>query len=172
MGAVSYDVMSMYPTMINIHNISTETVNCNCCRDNPQYVNDDVMKEINNYLLSDDNESKKREPREWHYWICRRRGKLADVMKSLMERKVTAKKSGQKLQEKAIKIFMNSGYGCFGQAYFAYQDPRVAELTTAYGRCTLKTLEKFVGGKDNVLYGDTDSLYLPSENDAIITEAD
>ena len=43
------------------------------------------------------------------------------------------------------------------------------ELTTAYGRYTLKHLENFVG-KDKVLYGDTDSIYLASENDNLIPE--
>jgi DNA polymerase elongation subunit (family B) len=51
-----------------------------------------------------------------------------------------------------------------------YQDPRVAELITAFGQSTLKYLENFAG-KENVLYGDTDSIYLKSENDAIISEA-
>jgi hypothetical protein len=52
-------------------------------------------------------------------------------MANLMERKRQYKKSGEKLKEKAIKILMNSGYGCFGNTYFEYRDPRVAELITA-----------------------------------------
>lgn len=91
-------------------------------------------------------------------------------MKDLIQRKIQYKESGLKLKEKAMKILMNSGYGGFGSAYFEYQDPRVAELITAFGQYTLKSLEIFVG-KDNVLYGDTDSIYLVGANDNIIAEA-
>ena len=92
------------------------------------------------------------------------------MMKGLIAKKIDYKAQGQRLKEKAIKLLINSGYGCFGYSYFDYQDPRVAELTTAFGRYTLKHLEKFVG-KENVLYGDTDSLYIREENDAIVAEA-
>jgi DNA polymerase elongation subunit (family B) len=172
--AVSYDVSSMYPTMSNIHNISTETINCGCCdpNDRETRVDDKVMLEINDYVTDEKNKAKNNEPRPWHYWICKReRGKLADVMKNLTAKKLAAKESGNKLQEKAIKIFMNSGYGCFGQSYFSYLDPRVAELITSFGRYTLKQLFESVGGEDKVLYGDTDSIYLPFENGAIVSKA-
>ena len=87
-----------------------------------------------------------------------------------MSAKYNTKKKGLKLKEKAVKILANSGYGCFGNAYFEYQDPRVAELITAYGQYTLKSLVNFVG-KEKVLYGDTDSIYLVGANDDIITVA-
>jgi DNA polymerase elongation subunit (family B) len=164
LGAVSYDVVSMYPTMINVKNISTETINCDCCCDiSEARVPDEVMQSINDYLTS--------KKRPWHYWICqKRRGKLSDVMADLIKRKKEYKRSGQKLKEKAIKILMNSGYGCFGNAYFDYQDPRVAELITAYGQYTIRGFAESVGD-ENVIYGDTDSIYLASKNDTLIAEA-
>jgi DNA polymerase elongation subunit (family B) len=91
-------------------------------------------------------------------------------MKDLIQSKITYKEAGVKLKEKAMKILMNSGYGGFGNAYFEYQDPRVAELITAFGQDTLKSLENFVG-KENVLYGDTDSIYLVGANDKIVAAA-
>jgi DNA polymerase elongation subunit (family B) len=54
--------------------------------------------------------------------------------------------------------------------YFEYQDPRVAELITAFSQYTLKPLETFVG-TENVLYGDTDSIYLVGANNKIVAEA-
>jgi DNA polymerase elongation subunit (family B) len=134
-NAICYDVASMYPSMINIHNISTETINCSCCKDDPNArIPSEVMENINAHIMDKKNEAKKQEPRPWHYWICQKqRGQLSDVMKYLIERKIEYKKSGQTLKEKALKILMNSGYGCFKQPYFDYQDPRVAELITAYG---------------------------------------
>jgi DNA polymerase elongation subunit (family B) len=172
LNAISYDVSSMYPTMANIYNISTETINCRCCESDPAArVPDEVMNDINDYLVEEDSKARKKEPRPWHYWICqKKRGLFADVMKDLVERKIRYKESGLKLKEKSVKILANSGYGCFGNGYFQYQDPRVAELITAFGQHTIKSLEKFVG-KGKVLYGDTDSIYLAGANDDIIPEA-
>jgi DNA polymerase elongation subunit (family B) len=90
-------------------------------------------------------------------------------MSNLMELKRTYKKSSQKLKEMAIKILMNSGYGCFGNLYFEYIDPRVAELITAFGQYTIKELEKYAGNK--MIYGDTDSIYLTSQDNEIIAKA-
>src|SRR5947209_13429945 len=54
LNAVSYDVSSMYPTMANIYNISTETVCCPCCANNPDAkIPNSVMNDINSYLLED-----------------------------------------------------------------------------------------------------------------------
>jgi DNA polymerase elongation subunit (family B) len=96
--------------------------------------------------------------------------KVCRYMKDLIQRKIQYKEAGLKLKEKAMKILMNSGYGGFGNAYFEYQDPRVAELITAFGQYTVKSLERFVG-KENVLYGDTDSIYLVGANNNIVVEA-
>ena len=90
-------------------------------------------------------------------------------MADLIKRKKKYKKLGQTLKEKALKILMNSGYGSFKQAYFHYQDPRVCELITAYGQYTLKGFANI--GEDKVIYGDTDSIYLTSKNEALVTEA-
>ena len=34
-NVITYDVGSMYPSMSNVHNISSETINCKCCEDDP-----------------------------------------------------------------------------------------------------------------------------------------
>jgi DNA polymerase elongation subunit (family B) len=91
-------------------------------------------------------------------------------MADLIKRKRAYKKSGQTLKEKALKILVNSGYGCFKQAYFDYLDPRVVELTTAFAQDTIKGYAKKIG-KENVIYGDTDSIYLACKNDALVAEA-
>ena len=38
-NVITYDVGSMYPTMSHVHNISSETINCNCCKDDPSCKN-------------------------------------------------------------------------------------------------------------------------------------
>ena len=142
LNAALYDVSSMYPTMIVRHNVSTNVINCDCCCDDQNArVPNEVMQLINDYAMDPKNKAKKQEPRPWHYWICRKnRGQLYEVMKNLMELKRQDKKSGQKLKEKATKILMNSGYGCFGNAYFEYSDLRVAELIMDTVNTRLKNL--------------------------------
>src|SRR5215469_11149475 len=62
------DIKGMYPTIAIEHNISFETVNCQCCQNDPEsQVPSEVMYEINNRLLQ-----LKKETRSKPYWICRR----------------------------------------------------------------------------------------------------
>ena len=57
------DVKSLYPSMIVAHNISFDTVNCECCKnDSDARVDDGIMNLINSNLTQEE----KRE----HYWIC------------------------------------------------------------------------------------------------------
>ncbi len=150
----TYDVSSMYPMMANVHNISSETINCICCENDPSArIPDEVMTLINDGL---------KEPRPYHYWICKqRRGIFAEVMRKLYEKKLEYKRLDMKLEEKAIKLLANSGYGTFGQPYFKYYDFRVAELITAFARHTLLGLKDFLQEKGlKVIYGDTDSLFV------------
>ena len=155
---ITYDVGSMYPTMCNVHNISSETINCDCCKENLNAkIPNDVMELINSDLIKDGYE-----PRPWHYGICKkRRGILSNIMDDLIRKKNEYKKHGLSLEEKAVKLFANSGYGTFGQVHFQYYDFRVAELITGFARHTILELEQLL--KDNglqILYGDTDSLFV------------
>ena len=75
------DVKGMYPTIAIEHNISFETVNCRCCKDNPDArIPTEVMDEINQRL------NKKELPsRTETYWICKLRkwcipNKIKDVL--------------------------------------------------------------------------------------------
>ena len=53
-NVITYDVGSMYPTMSHVHNISSETINCNCCKDDPAAkIPNDVMKMINDDLIAE-----------------------------------------------------------------------------------------------------------------------
>ena len=82
-----------------------------------------------------------------------------------MQKKEEYKAQGLTLKEKSIKLLMNSGYGTFGQVYFKYYDPRVAELITGFARYTLDSLVKFVyGNGGKILFGDTDSIFTAGDN--------
>lgn len=141
-----YDIMSMYPTQIDVNNLCPSTVNCKCHENDPSVrVPDRIMKLVNLGL---------EKPRPQHYWICPNRGILPDVMKNLVAEKQEYKLRKDKKMEKAIKLLMNSGYGSL-----KYIDFRVADLTTAFSRDTLSGLSdriKKLGGE--ILLGDTDSI--------------
>jgi DNA polymerase elongation subunit (family B) len=155
---VTYDIGSMYPTMGNVYNISSETINCDCCKGDPDAKIPAAVME----LINDDLVASGHEPRPWHYWICRkRRGIFSSIMEDLYQKKCEYEKQGLILEEKAIKLFANSGYGAFGQVYFEYYDVRVAELITGFGRHTLLGLQELLNEYGiAILYGDTDSLFV------------
>jgi DNA polymerase, archaea type len=68
---------------------------------------------------------------------------------------------GNNSKQLALKILINGAYGCFGFDSYAYYDPRVAELITAYGRQTLSKMQDIARDLGfEIIYGDTDSLFL------------
>jgi DNA polymerase elongation subunit (family B) len=149
-----FDVTSLYPTMITKYNLSPETVNCSCCKNNPkarELFTPDISKDCN-YIPA----------KEECYWICqRRKGLFAKRLQELTEERIKYKSSGLKVESQAIKAIINSGYGVFGHPYFKYYDPRVAELVTAFGRDTLTKMQEVAKELGFVvLYGDTDSLFV------------
>ncbi|MDN5868559.1 MAG: hypothetical protein L0H55_14335, partial [Candidatus Nitrosocosmicus sp.] len=144
------DVTSLYPSMAILHNISFDTVNCSCCKDDPLTRVD--KKIIQDCLI------------EKEYWICRlKEGSFPKKLKVFKEERLIQKNAGNKVKQLALKILINGGYGVFGNDYFEYHDKRVAELITAYGRYTLNVMQQTaVSHGFEVIAGDTDSLFLHS----------
>ena len=159
LNASTFDVNSMYPSVIDIYNLSSETINCDCCKDDPAaYVSSALMDLVKEKLPTPE--------RPWDcYWICKKcTGKLSAIMHDLMEKKALYKAQGSTLKEKAIKLLMNSGYGVFGSRSFYYYDIRLVELVTAFSRHTLLGLEKLLKENGNgIIYGDTDSLFFTGD---------
>jgi DNA polymerase I len=160
------DVKSLYPTMMIINNISLETVNCDCCKDNPEAaVSSEIMDLINEDLL----ENQQRE----HYWICKQqdyRGVIPRLLIQYREERFRKQELGDEPTQLALKNLINGVYGLLGSKFFEFSDYRVAELTTAFGRQTLQYMqhiaEEVYGLK--VIYGDTDSIFVTGirrEND-------
>jgi DNA polymerase elongation subunit (family B) len=146
------DVASLYPTMAVLHNISFDTVKCECCKDNPEFkTNKDITKDCK---------------MEKDYWICKQKeGAFPKKLKVFKEERLKQKKLGNQVKQIALKILINGGYGVFGGRYFKYYDPRVAELITAYGRQTLTKMQQIAKNMDfEIVYGDTDSLFLNYNN--------
>lgn len=151
---VVVDVISLYPTMAVLHNISFETVNCECCKDN---LDAKISGEIESMFNLDPNKKDKKE-----YWICKKReGIFPKKLRLFKEERVRQKEMGNTVKQMALKILINGGYGVFGSRFFKYYDPRVAELITAYGRYTLTKMQEITEEMGlNVIYGDTDSLFI------------
>lgn len=152
------DVKSLYPSMIIGHNISFDTVNCDCCKDDSAAkVDDEIMNIINSNVAH----GEKRE----HYWICKAfdyRGIVPRLLQQFRDERFKHQELGNELMQLALKNLINGCYGIFGSTFFEYSDYRVAELTTAFGRHALQHMQHIA--KEvydfNVIYGDTDSIFI------------
>ena len=145
------DFASLYPSIIKVRNLSYETVRCT------------------------HDECKKNMIPETTHWVCTKKdGLTAILIGSLRDLRVNYYKSlakNQSLSEdqkqlyvvvsQALKVILNASYGVMGAEIFPLYCLPVAEATTAVGRFTiLETIEKCKSVGIEVLYGDTDSLFL------------
>ena len=151
---VVVDVISLYPSMAVLHNISFDTVNCECCKNDPDVK---MPCEVTNMFNLDSNRKDKKV-----YWICKKtEGIFPRKLRLFKEERIRQKELGNKVKQLALKILINGGYGVFGSKFFKYYDPRVAELITAYGRYTLTKMQEIAEEMGlKVIYGDTDSLFI------------
>ncbi len=153
------DFASLYPSIIKVHNLSYETVNCphdSCSQDPDQKIPDTA------------------------YWTCKEKkgitslliGSLRDLRvnyyKQLSKDKTISPEERQlyTVVSQAIKVILNASYGVMGAEIFPLYCLPVADATAAIGRNIItKTIEKCKESGIEVVYGDTDSLFLrdPSE---------
>ncbi len=154
------DFASLYPSLIKVHNLSYETVNCphEECKDNT--VPDTTS------------------------WVCKKRkgitslvtGSLRDLRVSHykpLTKDLTLSKEDRELYNvvtQGLKVFLNASYGVMGFESFAFYCLPVAEATAALGRDAItKTIRKCAELGIDVLYSDTDSLFLqnPSKDQVL-----
>lgn len=93
----------------------------------------------------------------------RARGILPQILDELFPRRDQAKAAGDKVAGHAIKILMNSFYGVLGTPACRFASPELANAITGFGREILlwsKNRIELCGYQ--VLYGDTDSLFVLS----------
>src|SRR5574338_201128 len=145
------DFASLYPSIIKVRNLSYETVRC------PH------------------EKRKKNTIPETSHWVCtRKNGLTALLIGSLRDLRVNYYKNLSKNQalsenqrqlytvvSQALKVILNASYGVMGAEIFPLYCLPVAEATTAVGRYTiLETIEKCNSVGIEVLYGNTDSIFL------------
>ncbi|PJC51074.1 MAG: DNA mismatch repair protein MutH [Nitrosopumilales archaeon CG_4_9_14_0_2_um_filter_34_16] len=148
---VVMDFASLYPSIIKVRNLSYETVRC------PH------------------EECKKNTIPGTNHWACTKKNGLTSmIIGSLRDLRVNYYKSLSKKEtltddqrqqytvvSQALKVILNASYGVMGAEIFPLYFLPVAEATTAIGRYTiLETIKKCEAVGIEVLYGDTDSLFI------------
>jgi len=160
------DFASLYPSIIKVKNLSYETVRCS------------------------HEECKKNSIPQTNHWVCTKKNGITSVLiGSLRDLRVNyyknmSKKDTLTVEEKqlftvvsqALKVILNASYGVMGAEIFPLYFLPAAEATTATGRhIILSTIEDCKKSGIDVLYGDTDSLFVKKPTtkqiDDIITKA-
>src|SRR5882757_1454129 len=90
---------------------------------------------------------------------------LPRMLDALFPRREAARKTGDDVASNAIKILMNSFYGVLGTSACRFYNPALANSITGMGREILLWSKRwFETAGFNVLYGDTDSLFVDSHS--------
>ena len=93
-------------------------------------------------------------------------GILPGMLDELFPRREQAKRDGDQVASQAIKILMNSFYGVLGTPACRFYNPAIANAITGQGRRLLLWSKRWFEEKGfQVLYGDTDSLFVASGGD-------
>ncbi|MFX0070529.1 MAG: DNA-directed DNA polymerase I [Candidatus Hermodarchaeota archaeon] len=154
---VVMDFSSLYPSIIKEYNLSYETVLCphSDCEDN-------LLKGTPYHTCT-------HKMGIFAYVV----GFFRDIRVKYFKPKSNNKDLPQKQRdyyktiEQALKVFINGSYGVFGSQNFPLFCLPVAESTTSIGQYSIKqTIKKSERIGVDVLYGDTDSVFLlnPSKN--------
>ena len=97
---------------------------------------------------------------------------LPQIITELWSERDKAKKEHNKPLSQAIKILMNSFYGVLGSPVCRFYDPRVASSITLRGHEILQTTKRWIEERSlQVIYGDTDSVFVWLNRDCTIDEA-
>ncbi len=157
---ILFDFRSLYPSIIISHNIDPATIDCDCC------------------------ESKKEGK---HHFCKNKKGFIPKILQEVVETRVEIKKKlkEEKNPEKrrfleaaqqALKLLANSTYGYYAFTRARWYCRDCAETIAALGREYIQGTIKKVNAKGfEVIYGDTDSVYIikpgETEKEKIVPEA-
>lgn len=146
---VVFDYRSLYPTIISSHNISLETLNCKCCEGKAE---------------ATPTEGKEK------YWFCKKKkgfipAMIEDIITRRMRIKEMIKENKSSVffsaREQSLKLMANSFYGYLGFFAARWYSVECAKSVTAWGRFYIhKVIDKAKDSGFNVLYSDTDSVFL------------
>ncbi|MFH1443056.1 MAG: DNA-directed DNA polymerase [Candidatus Micrarchaeota archaeon] len=148
------DFRSLYPSIIISHNIDSSTLNCKCCSKEEAFVSP-----------------------QGHKFCKRKKGLVPRVLQNVLNARFQIKDKMKKMKKEgksesveyrqmdarqwALKIVANSMYGYLLYARSRYYSREAGESVTAYAREYIqKTMEKAKEAGFEVLYGDTDSIFI------------
>jgi DNA polymerase I len=155
------DFPSLYPSIIKVWNLGYQSILC-------------LHPECRQNVIPDT-----------PHWVCTRKraleslliGSLRDLrvrwykLKSKDKTLPAYLRSWYNVTQGALKVILNASYGVFGAESFDLYCPPVAEATAAIGRHSItQILNKAEGLGIQVLYGDTDSLFLKNPSKEQIGE--
>ena len=155
------DFASLYPSIIKVNNLSYETVRC-------------VHEECKSNTIAGT-----------EYWVCRkRRGITSLLIGSLRDLRVNyykpiakdptltkEQKDLSNVVSQALKVILNASYGVMGAEIFPLYCLPVADATAALGRNIISaTINRCKELGIEVVYGDTDSLFLKAPSQEQIKE--
>ncbi len=155
------DFPSLYPSIIKVWNLGYQSIGCNHpgCR---------------THMIPDT-----------QHWVCTEKRALESLLiGSLRDLRVRWYKSRAKdktlppelrswysIAQGALKVILNASYGVFGADSFDLYCPPVAEATAAIGRYSITQILNHCRSVGiQVLYGDTDSLFLKNPTKEQIDE--
>lgn len=102
--------------------------------------------------------------------FCRTRGILPEMLDRFFESRARAQQGGDAIASYAYKIMMNSFYGVLGTDACRFASPELAGAITAFGHEILRWARAYLEGLGfNVLYGDTDSLFVDTHFAQVVT---
>jgi DNA polymerase I/DNA polymerase-2 len=149
-----FDFMSLYPSITITHNVSPETLNCQC-------VDGDKSGGIHKV------------PEKEYYYCKSHPGFVSTTLRNLVEKrkKVKLEMKGKDREsdeykildnrQHALKILANASYGYYGYAGSRWYSRVCAESITAWGRYYIQRVIRKAEKLDyEVVYGDTDSLFV------------
>jgi DNA polymerase elongation subunit (family B) len=162
-----FDFQSLYPTITITHNVSPETLDCNCCRSKHEHAKESEHK---HNAVPDDS---------GHWYCTEHEGFIPRIIKDLMERRNSIKKEIAKLRpgspkykelwnrQYGLKILANASYGYYAYAGSRWYSRVCAQSITAWGRYYIKLIIELAEKMGyEVIYGDTDSLFLKVKSQA------
>lgn len=151
-----FDFMGLYPSITITHNVSPETLYCQCC--GGEKAKDEKVHKV---------------PGEDYYYCKMHPGFVTGTLEELVERRSKIKEKMKGLDEdskhylvldtrqRALKLLANASYGYYGYAGSRWYSRVCAKSITAWGRYYIQRVIKRAQNLGyEVIYGDTDSLFL------------
>ena len=155
------DFPSLYPSIIKVWNLGYQSILCN-------------HPECRSHMIPDT-----------PHWVCTQKRALESLLiGSLRDLRVGWYKQRSKdktlpvelrnwysIAQGALKVILNASYGVFGADSFDLYCPPVAEATAAIGRYSITQILKHAKEVGiQVLYGDTDSIFLKNPSKEQVEE--